>query len=259
MKNPDKLDLEKVRAGLKAVYLGTTIRVHQEVDSTQEEMRRRLSRRRAGAVIVAESQTAGRGRRGRPWFDRPGQDLLFSVLLPPLPRVTGLLPVTLGAYLSEALEAESGARVLAQWPNDLVVGPAKLGGILVEKVGEVCLVGIGLNVKGRADEVAQRAGRAVTTLEAEAGRKLSRETVLAGALNVLDRAYAQLLSDDRVPLVHKLEERDALRGKLVQVSGPQGVLEGRAVGLTADGALLVRTGAAITEVIAADEVKVLDS
>jgi len=259
MSNPG-FDLERVRSGLRTALLGETIIWHPSVDSTQEELRR-LARggAQSGTVVVADTQRAGRGRRGRTWYDRPGQDLLFTVLMPPgLPR-EGLVAVALGAYLAEALAQETGLPLMTQWPNDLVIGPAKVGGVLTEAEGDRYLVGIGLNVKGKATEIAQSVGRAVTTLEAALGRPLLREDLLAACLNGLARAYAQLCATDRSPVVRKFSEFDSLRGKTVTITGPQGTATGQAMGIVASGALLVRTGAVVIEVTVADEVKVQEA
>ncbi len=253
-------DLERVRTGLRTTLLGETLIWHPSLDSTQEELRR-LAREGAqpGTVVVADTQKAGRGRRGRTWYDRPGQDLLFTVLMPPgMPR-EGLVAVALGAYLAEALAQETGLPVMTQWPNDLVIGPAKVGGVLTEVQGPTYLVGIGLNVKGQATEVAQTVGRAVTTLEAALGRPLSREDMLAACLNGLARAHAALVTADRSPVVRKFSEFDALRGKTVAITGPQGATTGQAMGIVASGALLVRTGPVVTEVTVADEIKVREA
>jgi BirA family biotin operon repressor/biotin-[acetyl-CoA-carboxylase] ligase len=250
-----------VEAALRTPRLGRPLIWLPTVDSTQEELRRRLAQGASpGTVVVADDQTAGRGRRGRVWYDRPGQDLLFSVALPAdLPR-EGLVAVALGAYLAEALGHETRQPVRLRWPNDLVIGFSKLAGLLVEIAGEQFLAGVGLNVAGQAAEIAQHAaqpvGRPVTTLQAGAARPLSREDMLALCLNTMDRACEQLASGDRGLISRQIADVDALRGRSVAITGPQGTVEGTAVGIALNGALLVRSGSTISEVTVADEVTV---
>jgi BirA family biotin operon repressor/biotin-[acetyl-CoA-carboxylase] ligase len=256
----EEFDLERVRSALRTPLLGQRLEWRPNVDSTQEELRRLLAEGAPpGTVVVADAQTAGRGRRGHVWYDRPGQDLLFSVALPPGLQREGLVSVALGAYLAEALAQDTRQAVMLRWPNDLVIGFSKIGGLLVEVAGDLLLVGVGLNVQGQATEIAQRVGRAVTTLAAGLDRRLWREDLLALCLNTLGRAHEQLASGDRGPVSRKIADLDALRGRPVLITGPQGTVEGQALGIALDGALLVRSGSTITEVTVADEITVQDA
>ncbi len=257
MRNEPSFDLERVQAALHTSVLGCRVIWRETVDSTQYELRRLLEQGEPdGTVVVANEQTAGRGRRGRVWQDRPGEDLLFSVALPPGLQAEGLLPVALGAYLAEALGQETQQPVRLHWPNDLVLGASKLGGILVEVVGGHFLVGVGINVKGRVSDLARRIGRSVTTLEVGLERPLRREDALAACLNALARAQEQLASGDRGPVARKIADLDGLRGAPVIITGPQGLIEGTALGIALDGALIVRSGLAVTEVTVADDVTI---
>jgi BirA family biotin operon repressor/biotin-[acetyl-CoA-carboxylase] ligase len=258
MSSAPGFSLEQVTAGLRTELLGQRLVWRETVDSTQEELRRLLAQGAPpGTVVVADEQTAGRGRRGHVWRDRPGQDLLFSVALPPGLAPEGLLPVALGAYLAEALGQEYGSPVRLRWPNDLVVGAAKLGGMLVEAVAGQLLVGVGINVLGQVAELAAQLGRPVTSLAMATGRELPREAVLATCLNALARAYEQLATGDRGPVARKIADLDGLRGASITLVGPQGPVEGTALGIALDGALLVRSGSSITEVTVADDLTVL--
>jgi BirA family biotin operon repressor/biotin-[acetyl-CoA-carboxylase] ligase len=246
------LALEQVRAALSAVAAGPLL-WYPTLDSTQEELKRQAAAGAVtGTVVVAETQTAGRGRRGREWHDRPGQDLLFSGLLEASGLPPGLLPVALGAGLARALAEATGAEILAQWPNDLVAAGAKVAGLLVETAGARYVAGLGVNVCGPAEAAAERAGRLATTLEAAAGREVRREPVLAACLN----AMAEVSHWTAEQAAEALTERDYLRGKTIVIAGPQGELRGRAAGIAPSGALLVQTGAELVEVRVADAVKV---
>jgi BirA family transcriptional regulator, biotin operon repressor / biotin---[acetyl-CoA-carboxylase] ligase len=249
----EPLALAEVRAELRPAVAPWTLLWYPELDSTQEELRRQAAAgAAAGTVILAETQTAGRGRRGRVWRDRAEQDLLFSALLEAPGVPPGLLPVALGAGLAQALAELTGAEIMAKWPNDLVAAGAKLGGLLVELSGGRYLAGLGLNVLG-PEELAPRAGRAATTLEAAAGRSLRREPVLAAGLNAMEAVCREWSPEKRAEVV---AERDYLRGRQIVVCGPQGELRGVAAGIGPSGALLVRHEAETVEVLVADAVKV---
>src|SRR5690242_19863216 len=137
-----------------------------------------------GTTIVAEHQTAGRGRRGRTWFSPPGAGLYVSVVLRPgdsdslTPAVT-LLTLAAGVALAEGVRAATGLPVGIKWPNDLVVERRKLAGILAEAVGSpgvsAIILGFGINIRPAAypPEIASRA----TSLESELGRPVERGLV----------------------------------------------------------------------------------
>lgn len=257
MRENTPLDLERVREALHTDFVGRQIYWHPLLDSTMAEARRQIERgATVGTVVGAESQTAGRGRRGREWYDRPGRDLLFSVLLEARPEVGSLLPVALGALLAEALQREAGCPILVQWPNDLVAEGAKLGGVLVEVVGDYYIVGLGLNVKGKATEISRQVERAATTLEAAVGRVLARERVLVACLEAIEETYRQLSAGAWGPVLQTIGARSFVQGKLVTVTGPQGELRGRAVGIAADGGLLLRDRESTLKITVADALKV---
>ena len=246
--------LADVRLGRREAVVGRTLLWYPALDSTQDELRRQASAgAKTGTVILAETQSAGRGRRGRQWLDRPGQDLLLSALLeaPGLPP--GLLPVALGAGLAQALSAATGAEIQAQWPNDLVVEGDKVAGLLVELVSGRYLAGLGVNVLGARAEVAERTGRAAATLESAAGRSLDRMGVLAACLEALEAVTCRWSPETAAEAI---ADRDYLRGKPVAIREARGVLRGTAAGVSPAGALCLRTEAGRVEVVVAEAVTV---
>jgi BirA family biotin operon repressor/biotin-[acetyl-CoA-carboxylase] ligase len=141
----------------------TAVRVVARTGSTNADL---LAAARAGTaagtVLVAEEQTAGRGRLDRSWHSQPGAALTFSVLLRPAaipPSARGWLPLLTGVAVAAALRAQTGLDVSLKWPNDVLVSGAepgmagKLAGILAEQAGDAIVVGIGLNVSARRDEL----------------------------------------------------------------------------------------------------------
>jgi BirA family biotin operon repressor/biotin-[acetyl-CoA-carboxylase] ligase len=178
--------------------LAGPLRAYRSVPSTQA-----LARAAAeagapeGTVILADHQTAGRGRRGRRWTAPAGASLLFSVVLrPPLPVARwGEIPLAAGCAVAEALEAVAGVRAALKWPNDVLVEGGKVAGILAEGIvgpRPLVVLGIGVNVsQGDADWPPELA-RHARSLAGVAG-PVAREHVLAAVLARLDAWYGVLL------------------------------------------------------------------
>ena len=135
----------------------TDLRVVAETGSTNEDaLKQAVDGAAEGLVIAAESQTAGRGRQGRRWLTRPGAALTFSVLLRPQPvqrAPRGWLPLLAGLATAAGLRQRTGVDARLKWPNDVLVGDLKLAGILAEQCGDAIVVGIGVNVLGREDDL----------------------------------------------------------------------------------------------------------
>jgi BirA family biotin operon repressor/biotin-[acetyl-CoA-carboxylase] ligase len=217
-----------------------------------------------GIVVVADHQTAGRGRRGRSWSAPPGASLLWSVLLRPPAAVMEATTMAVAVAVAEAVEEVAGVAAGLKWPNDLVLrgtdgGPdRKLGGILAEadwpagsdvaagyrrpspRQRVVVVVGVGLNVNWPADLPDELADSA-TALNHVTGRPVDREDLLVAILRRLDRHYGALVAGDRAAVFDAWRARSATLGRRVRVDlGPDDV-EGTAVDVTDDGHLVVET------------------
>ncbi len=203
----------------------------------------------AGAVLVADYQSAGRGRRGRSWGAAPGSSLLFSVLVRPTLEVEAAHLVTTALALSavEACDSLAGVRPGVKWPNDLVVGDRKLAGVLAESVVagdrlEAVVVGMGLNVRTGAAP-AEAADTAVA-LEDRCGEVVDREGLLAGVLAGFSRWMDGIETHQgREALRQAARRHSAMLGRRVSVElGDGSVLEGQAEDLDEDGALVLEGG-----------------
>jgi BirA family transcriptional regulator, biotin operon repressor / biotin---[acetyl-CoA-carboxylase] ligase len=240
----------------------------ESVDSTNDEARRRAAAGwPAGTVIVAEGQTAGRGRLGRRWFSPPGLGLYVTVLLRPSGPPGRMPQWTLGAAVAAcaACREISVQSVTIAWPNDLMVGPRKLGGVLAElrhpaQAQVELALGMGLNVlHGAGDFPAELADRA-TSLRLAAGPQaaLDRERLAARYLIHLG-AIAQQIEADRFAEVAQRWESFApgTRGRRVRIrpGGDRAEIAGRIAGIDAVGALIVRAeDGRVTTVHAAESV-----
>ena len=210
---------------------GFTVEVLPEIDSSNTElMRRARTGQTEPTLLVAERQSAGRGRLGRPWQSAPGDSLTFSLGLPFMPRDWSGLSLAVGLSLAESLHPDIGLK----WPNDLWWQDRKLGGILIEAATagdrSQVVIGIGINIRTRPAEGLSTAPAALT--------ELWPETTAGAALLRLARPLVQTLLDFEragfAPLQRSFEARDVLRGRTVHTSDG---LQGQALGVDATGAL----------------------
>ena len=239
----------EVTPHLKTSTLGRRIDYHDVVDSTNRAAAD-LARQGAveGTVVVADAQTAGRGRMGRRWESPAGENLSFSILLTPNvePARVPQLALVAAVAVHEGL-AECCPEITAQikWPNDILVGGRKVAGILCEASLEAdrvhrVILGVGINVNGTS---LPRSLRAVaTTLRIAGGREVSRPELLAGVLNRLEVRYEGWLRDGSLAgLLDFFERHSALNGRPVAVENRSGVVRGTARGITPTGELVVET------------------
>ena len=216
-----------------------------------------------GTTLLAETQTAGRGRRGRDWFSPPGSGIYVSVILRPvideLQRpstwLTSRITLASGVALAEGVRVSTGLPAELKWPNDLVCERRKLAGILAEMAttgsdGAVVL-GIGINVRAAAypPELAATA----TSLEAELGRPIDRALVLVETLVALASRYGDLRAGrfDAILTAWRGLAR-SLPGSPVEWDGPAGVVHGHAIDIDSDGTLLARTERGIVRLVAGE-------
>jgi BirA family biotin operon repressor/biotin-[acetyl-CoA-carboxylase] ligase len=200
-----------------------------------------------GLVVVADEQTAGRGRLGRSWEAAPGSSLLVSVLLR-RPADPGRAVMAAGVALAAAVEDAAGVETGLKWPNDLVVDDRKLAGLLAEADGDALVVGAGCNVNWDAfpDELAATA----TACNLEAGHPVDCDALLDA---FLDRFASSLAAGDA--LLDDYRARLSTLGRAVRVEHVRGdVLVGTAVAVTDDGALVVRDEAGTDHTVVAADV-----
>jgi BirA family biotin operon repressor/biotin-[acetyl-CoA-carboxylase] ligase len=207
-----------------------------------------------GSVYFADEQTAGRGRGDHRWESDAGQGLYVSVLLRlalPAGRMP-LLPLAAGLAAAEAISRISALNVDIRWPNDLLIGGRKTGGILVESKTDgdmlaFAIVGIGINVHQRNFEAAP--ATPATSLDLEANRLISRQALLVALLESLEREAHGLMESNAVASIPARVEHAStwIRGRQVEVHGPQACI-GVTAGLDDRGFLLVKAGGGLIAV-----------
>jgi BirA family biotin operon repressor/biotin-[acetyl-CoA-carboxylase] ligase len=197
-----------------------------------------------GAVVVADAQTAGRGRLGRSWHSPEGAGIYASVLLRPGAAESSVLTLAAGVAVADGIFAVTGLRPALKWPNDVWCGSRKLGGILAEagstpSSGPHVALGVGLNVLRSArppDTLDQ-----TTSLEDELEQTIDRGLILAECLAALATRYAQLSHDPSGVLAAWREAARPLLRRRVEWEQADGVAAGLAEDIDETGALLVRT------------------
>ncbi len=198
-------------------------------------------------VVVADHQTAGRGRQGRRWLDEPGASLLASVVVRPvlLPARWPLYGFVTAVAVAEALRAVTGLDTRLKWPNDVLVDGAKIAGILLEaRGGDTLVVGFGINVTQR-EFPPSLVGRA-TSVALAGGRVPERGELLGAVLAAFDAWRARLEQEGFEPVRSRWSALSDTLGRHVTI----GPAAGRALGLDEDGALLVEDGTLLQRVVA---------
>jgi BirA family transcriptional regulator, biotin operon repressor / biotin---[acetyl-CoA-carboxylase] ligase len=254
---------EEVLPLLATKAIGRVLRYFDTVESTNAvAATEALAGAPEGMVVTADAQTAGRGRQHRTWCSPAGCNLYFSLVLRPrvLPRRVPQISLVAAAAVHQALaDVCPSLDLKIKWPND-ILDPSgrKLCGILCEGDLEAdsvhhVIVGVGLNVN--MQKIPPELRRIATSLSILEGRKVSRPALLAAILNRFEAAYARWQrSPSLTPLLPYLERHSFLAGQNVRVENIAGRLEGRAEGMTAEGALKLRTAAGRIETVEAGDV-----
>ena len=244
---PDLLDASRIR-NLLAPAVATrlvTLDVAWDIDSTNSELLRRPAS--SGVqVLLAERQSAGRGRRGRSWASPLAAHLYLSLQRRFDGGVAALagLSIAVGVAAAETLRAFGFAAVGLKWPNDLLVGDRKLGGILIEFGGEDAgvvraVIGIGINVRMPA-AVATAIDQPWTDLCQLDAPLPSRNTLAAALIDAQVRALEQFVEAGLAPFLPRWRALDALRGRVIEVIAGARREQGIALGIADSGALRVR-------------------
>lgn len=259
------LRVEEIRDALVAARLGTKFHYFSEITSTNTHARW-LAENGAGEgeIVIAEAQTAGRGRLGRHWSSPPYANLYFSLILKPklapahAPQVTLMAAVALADTVATFTPDEPAIK----WPNDILVGGRKLAGILTElscdaeRVNYVIL-GIGVNLNYPCAMMPEEIRERSTSVFESTQKTVSRESFLKGLIQALDRCYGELEVSGFPAIAARWEARFGLRGRRVRVESLDQAVIGRARGIDRDGALVLEDDSgALQRIVAGDVIPV---
>ena len=262
---PDAIRADRVRTGRGRGVIGSDLRVLPEVGSTNT-LALELAHQGApeGTVVVAERQTAGKGRLGRTWISPPGNLYLSVILRPAVPTAKAPLLTLMGAAaVCSALRKHLLLPAGIKWPNDILLEGRKAGGLLTEMSAEQdrirhVVLGIGLNVNMDLALLPGEVRAHSTTLSAAAGARIDRTALLLQVLAELERTYLTFLQND-ADVLREWEQLSVTLGRRVAVHAADGRFEGNAEGIDRDGRLVVRPATGAARAFAAGDVTILKS
>jgi BirA family biotin operon repressor/biotin-[acetyl-CoA-carboxylase] ligase len=256
---PDRLGELELRPLLNTHDLGQALHWYEEVGSTND-VAKELAEEGAlhGEVVVAERQTAGRGRRGRSWSSPARRNLYLSVILRPelpparAPEVTLLASVAVCQAVRQA-----GVAAAIKWPNDVLVSGRKLAGVLTEMAAEVervqwLVVGIGVNVNADRDDFPEELCDLATSLRLERGQPVPRVLFAAALLTALEEWLDRHADEGFAPVRAAWREMSDTLGREVRVRSGGVDVVGVAEDVDESGALLVRTAEGLERVVSGD-------
>lgn len=238
---PDKLDIDKIHEMLKTKVIGQRIEYVNSTDSTNNECKR-LEDKTDGTLVIADAQTAGKGRLGRVWESPHGSGIWMSILLKPDVSLESVSQITLVAGM--AVCRAVGIDAMIKWPNDVVIDGKKICGILTEMSAEIerinyviCGIGINVNTPSFPEELQDKA----TSLFVETAKKHEREKIAADVLNEFEKLYNVFTEKGFSFLADDYRKMCVTLNKDVRVIYRNNELTGKAVDIDDSGNLIVET------------------
>jgi len=251
---PDLLDIELLKS--------KGINYQETVDSTNLAARQ-LAENGAGnfTVIAADEQLSGRGRHGRNWHSPKDKGLWFTIILRPqaaAPAKISSITLVTAAVVADYLNTIN-LSLTVKWPNDLLARGKKAGGILTEFKGEpdrteYLLIGIGLNVHHHADDFPDELKALATSLSLESNTDIKRTELLLAILDKLQQAYELYFAAGFAPFLQLWKKYNVTLGRRVKVELPQGSIEGKAIELNGNGALVLQDESGVIHTISYGEI-----
>lgn len=255
---PDRLFPFEITRNLNTKFVGKKIHYFDYLSSTMDTaMQLGMQGEPGGALVLAESQTKGRGRLGRNWFSPKYKGIYLSLILRPkiLPAVSPVLTLLSAVSICEALKNSAGLEAQIKWPNDVFIHHKKIAGILTEMNAEVdkvnfVVIGIGLNVNNdRKSLIAQS-----TSVKEQLAEATSRILILQELLRRIEANYFILEDKGAAPIIDKWRNFSLTLGKRVKVYCQNKHIEGSAVDIDQDGSLLIRKDSGLIQKVSSGDV-----
>jgi BirA family transcriptional regulator, biotin operon repressor / biotin---[acetyl-CoA-carboxylase] ligase len=265
------LDIQAIGRHLTSRDLGRRIELHQRVRSTNQVAAALAQAGAAhGTLVVADAQTAGRGRMARTWFSPPALNIYASLILripieaSRIPLWLSWVPLMAALAAAEAVETLQPAGIGVKWPNDLLIGERKVGGILCESatvsgVGPFQIIGIGLNVNGDRQEFPGELRETATTLQSETGGVIDRNRLIAQWLHQMESCLDEFVAQGAAGIAQAYRRRCVTIGKTVKAMLADGdACIGLAAGIDEDGTLMINEQSAGTAAGVVRQVRAAD-
>ncbi len=260
---PDALRESDIKPGLKTRVIGKEIHILSEVASTNTlAMEMAAKGAPEGTAVIAEVQTAGKGRLGRKWISPKGNIHLSVILRPAIPMHKAPLITLMGAVaVASAIRKQCGLEAGIKWPNDILFAGKKVSGLLTEMSAEQdrirhIVLGIGMDVNMEPGELPEDVRALATTLASLTGEKIDRTALVRQLLRELDRWYGVFLSNER-DVLREWQSLNMTIGNRVVVSGAGATIEGLAQGIDDEGRLVVRQDDGTIRTVAAGDVTIV--
>lgn len=253
----------KIKENLRTQFIGRRLHAYETVSSTNDVARAlALEGAEEGTVIIAETQTKGRGRVGREWFSPKG-GLWFSIILKPKIKAKEVSRITLavGMAVAKALNRQLNLNAEVKWPNDVVVNGRKVCGILTESVTcdeavKMVVVGIGLNADITLEKFSRSIRESATTLKEELKKEVSLEPLLCEIFYHIESEYIVLLKEGFAQVLSEWKALATFIGKHIEVTVVGRKFTGVAEDVDEDGSLIVRLSDGSAKRVMAGDVKV---
>jgi len=243
------LNQEKLKQSLAGKFIGHQLYYYEEIGSTNDEaFRLGLAGAPEGTALIANSQSAGKGRMQRVWHSPAGSNIYTSIILRPQiePARAPQLSILAGVAVVDVLESYCPDRIKLKWPNDVLIDGKKVCGILSQmkttarKVNFIVL-GVGINVNINYSQFPKEICNLATSLAIETGREISRQELIISLYENLAKWYNKLLKDGFCRIKEKWLSISPMIGQTVQVMFQEEAVSGKAIGLDEDGSLILLT------------------
>ncbi|MFA4993353.1 MAG: biotin--[acetyl-CoA-carboxylase] ligase [Candidatus Omnitrophota bacterium] len=258
LSSPDRLFALETTHGLNTKFIAKKIHYFDYLASTMDlAMQLGIQAAPHGTVVLAESQTKGRGRLGRSWFSPKYKGIYMSLILRPdiSPSASSVLTLLSAVSICEAVKTVTGLDAQIKWPNDVFIANKKIAGILTEMNSEVdkvnfVVIGIGLNVNNDKKSLIAQA----TSLKEQAGQPVNRVALLQELLRGIENNYSLLEDKGAQAIIDKWRNFSLTLGRRVKIYYQDKHIEGQAVDIDRDGALLIRKDSGLTQKVFSGDV-----
>jgi len=241
------LNQESLKQSLAGKFIGHQLYYYEEISSTNDEaFRLGLAGAPEGTALIANSQSAGKGRMQRVWHSPAGSNIYTSIILRPQiePARAPQISILAGVAVADVLESYCPDRIKLKWPNDVLIDGKKVCGVLSQiktAVSEVdfIVLGMGINVNISYNQFPEEIRNLATSLAIETGREISRQELIISLYENITKWYKQLIQNGFGPIKEKWRSLTPMIGKPVQVMFGEEAVSGKAIGLDDDGSLIL--------------------